>query len=472
MSDFLYRQLLSELTEDIRSERRPTGSRMPSIRALSQERGLSRSTVLTAYDRLEADGLISARPRSGYYVEGVERTDRLDIKSPPTSQPEATPLPVTSGQVLMDIMERGAAFDLIGDQGQEQEPGNDALRRCLARAQRRQTTREQDNYDEPAGLQPLRGLIASRLRQGGSHLNADDLVITSGCQHALLLALMATTQRGDVVAVESPGFYGIFQLFEALGLKALELPSSPQSGLSPEALELALQHWDIKAVITSPCYSTPTGASMSEQNKRRILSLAQSRDIPIIEDDIYGDLSFNEQRPRTLHSYDDQGRVLLCSSFSKSLSRDLRIGWIVPGRFRERIKQLKLVTSLASCRAQQQGLADFLDEGSFDRHLRVRRQKLRQQYLQLLDMLGLYLPTMESCSRPRGGLALWIELPGTVDTLALYGKCLEKSIVLTPGRLFTAQERYRNALRISFAFPWTDARRNALKHLGKIASAS
>ncbi len=468
MSNFLYRQLLRELTEEIRSERRPVGTRMPSIRALSQERKLSKSTVLAAYDRLEAEGLISARPRSGYYVAGDQRRDQLATKTPLTSQPESTPLPVTSGQVLVDIMERGAAFDLIGDW--EKGLANEALRRCLARAQRRQTTGEQDNYDEPAGLHSLRCLIANRLHAAGSHLEADEIIITSGCQHALLLALMATTERGDVVAVESPGFYGVFQLFEALGLKALELPSSADSGLSPDAFELALQHWDIKALVVSPCYSTPTGACMPEANKKRILSLARSRNMPVIEDDIYGELSFNEQRPRTLHGYDDQGLVLLCSSVSKSLSRDLRVGWIAPGRYRERIKQLKLVTSLAGSRAQQQGLVDFLQEGSFDRHLRVRRQKLQQQYQQLLEMLGRFLPAMETCSRPRGGLALWVELPDNVDTLKLYGQCLEKGIILTPGRLFTAQERYRNALRMSFAFPWTDRRQQAFELLGKIVA--
>ncbi len=468
MTDFLYRQLVRELTEEIRSQRRPVGSRMPSIRSLCQTRGVAKSTVLAAYDRLEANGLISARPRSGYYVQGEPRSDPLAVKNPLISQPHATPLPVTTGQVLIDIMERGAAFDLIADQ--DNRPGNEALRRCLARAQRRQTAGAQNNYDEPGGVPELRALIAQRLLQGASRLQAAEVIITSGCQHALLLALMATTRRGDVVAVESPGFYGVFQLIEALGLKALELPSSPASGLSPDALELALQHWDIKAVVVSPCYSTPTGACMTESDKRRILALTRNRDVAVIEDDIYGELSFSDQRPRTLHSYDDQGRVLLCSSFSKSLSRDLRVGWIAPGRYSQRVKQLKLITSLASCQAQQHGLIDFLKEGHFDRFLRLRRQTLRNHYLQLLELLATSLPTMESCSRVQGGLSLWVELANDVDTLELYGACLDNGIILTPGRLFTAQERYRNALRISFALPWTDKRKAALAQLGQLIS--
>ncbi|HEY5718095.1 MAG TPA: PLP-dependent aminotransferase family protein [Motiliproteus sp.] len=466
MSDFLYRQLLRELTEEIRSGRRPVGARMPSIRTLSQQRGISRSTVLAAYDRLEADGLIGARPRSGYYVAGGMPADPLRISTPATSRPQPTPLPVTRGQLLVDIMQRGAAFDLIGEP--DPTPGHAGLRRCLARAQRRQTQGEQDGYDEPAGLYRLRSLLATRQLAGGSQLDPEQLVITSGCQHALLLALMATTQPGDVVAVESPGFYGQLQLFEVLGLQALELPSSAATGLSPDAFELALEHWAIKALVLSPSFSTPTGASMPDSHKQRIVALAQRHGVPIIEDDIYGELAFNDTRPRTLHSYDNQGLVLLCSSVSKSLSRDLRVGWIAPGRYLERVKQLKLVTSLSSSRAQQQGLADFLQEGSFDRHLRARRHKLREQYQQLLTLLGEHLPGIQSCSRPQGGLTLWIELAEGVDTLALYGRALQQGIILTPGRLFTVQARYDNALRISFAFPWTPARRAALAQLGRL----
>ncbi len=466
MADYLYQQLIEDLAEDIRSGRRAAGERMPSVRGLSQDRHLSKSTILAAYDRLEADGLISARPRSGYYINALQASDPLPVKTPSPSRPEAMPLPVTAGQVLVDIMERGAAFDLVSCQ--DKTLANESLRRCLSRAQRQQTNREQLNYDEPAGLLPLRELLAQRLRSSGSQLGAEDLVITSGCQNALLLALMATTKRGDVIAVESPGFYGVFQLLEALGLKALELPSSAEQGLSPEALELALQHWDIKALVVSPCYSTPTGASMPDSHKQKILELARNRDIPIIEDDIYGELCFSEQRPRSLHSYDDSGSVLLCSSFSKSLSRDLRIGWIAPGKYKNKVKQLKLVTSLASGQSQQWGLAHFLEEGSFDRHLRLRRQQLKQQYHQLLELIQAYLPMAESCSRPNGGLSLWLELPESIDTLKTYRSALAQGVILTPGRLFTAQEHYRNALRVSFAHPWTDERKEALKKLGEV----
>lgn len=482
MSAYLYQDLVKQLGDEIRRGQRPVGDRMPSIRQLCESRNISKSTVLAAYDRLEAEGLIAARPRSGYFVSSREShspqhslNNALDTPAP--SQPEAMPVPVTAGQVMVDIMDKGAAFDLLPapesqPSAPQREPGNEHLRRCMARAQRRQTAQQQMHYDEPAGLPGLRQQLAQRQAQGGSVLSADELVITGGCQNALMLALMATTERGDVVAVESPGFYGVFQLLELLGLKVLELPSSAEQGLSPEALELALQHWPIKALVVSPCYSTPTGAAMPEAHKERIVQLAQHRQIAIIEDDIYGELCFGLQRPRTLHSYDNSGSVLLCSSFSKSLSRDLRIGWIAPGRYYERVKQLKLITSLASSTTVQEGISYFLAEGGFDRHLRQRRLQLQQQCQQLLALLPEALPMAKTCSRPQGGLSLWLEFAPEVNTFELYPKALAAGIVITPGRLFTAQERYLNALRLSFSSPWTDARRQALRALGTLIAAA
>lgn len=447
---YLYLALEQSFREEIESGQRTAGEKMPSIRTLCAERNISKSTVLTTYSRLEAEGLIEARSRSGYFV--VEpRQATTSLKIPDTSQPNLNPTPVSANQVLLDIMQQGAAFDLLTGSHNDPSSGNEQLRRGLGRALRRQGAYEQNYYDEPQGNHALRAQLALRLGHGGGQHHAEDLVITAGCQHALLLALMATTQRGDVVAVESPGFYGLFQLLESLGLQALEIPSSAQTGLSPDALELALQHWDVQALVVSPCYATPTGACMPEANKQRLLAITQKQNIPIIEDDIYGELHFGLQRPRTLYSYDKSSNVLLCSSFSKSLSRDLRIGWIAPGKYMEEVKHLKLVTSLATSQTLQQGLTEFLQQGGMERHLRYQRQKLKQQCHHLLRSLPDLLPSVTSCSQPEGGLALWAELPPTINTIELYAKAKEKGVILTPGRLFTAQERYLNFLRISFA---------------------
>ena len=462
MNDYLYLKLERQLRQQIESGQLAAGGKMPSIRHLAQSQQLSKATVLSAYERLEADGLIQARTRSGFYVCQTQH----ELDSPPISTPKVDARALDQSQILMDIMQRGAAFDLYP--GHDTEPSNHKLQRCLGRAQRQQSSAQYLYYDEPLGLLPLRKQIQQLMAHGGAKAHEDEIVVSNGCQHALLLALLAATRPGDVVAVESPGFYGSLQLIEALGLKALELPCSANEGLSIDALRLATQHWPIRALICSPCFATPTGASMPEASKQALLTIAKQHDFVLIEDDIYGELYFGQQRPRSLYSYDQDGLVLQCSSFSKNLSRDLRLGWVATGRYQQQVIKAKLATSLAVPQLSQQGLSFYIAEGGLDKHLRRKRSQYQERYQHMRYLLQQYFPEDTRCSQASGGLAAWIELPKTVDTLALYEQALEKGIVLTPGRLFTAQDNYRNFLRLSYAHPWTDNRIGAFQTLAKM----
>ena len=465
MKYHLYQKITDVFRSEIEDGLRKPGDRMPSLRELCLARNISKSTVLSAYGRLEAEGLLESRPRSGYFVKIRPRTV-APVAAQQASNPESAPLPVSTDQVVIDIMERGAAFDLLPHT--EREADNIELRRCIARAYRRQSSYQQNYYDPPQGSRALRQQIVSRLHGSGSHLDCDNIAITSGCQNALLMALMASTRPGDVVAIESPGFYGAIQLIEALGLQIMELPSRPTSGVNYEAMALVLKRWNVNALIVSPCYSTPTGSCIKETDKQRILALCLDRGITIIEDDIYGELYFGLDRPRTLHSYDQSGSVLLCSSFSKCLSRDLRIGWIAHGKFKDQIKRLKIVTSLSTSSTLQTGLADYMQRGLFERHLRQKRIRLAMQCGQLQDLIPKLLPTAVSWTQPEGGLSLWLELPGPVDTTQLYRKAQTEGITITPGALFSSQQNYANFLRLSFAHAWSDERIAALKKIGKL----
>lgn len=466
MKKYLYHQLEQQLREQIAAGQLAIGAKLPSVRALCKNNEISKSTVLAAYNRLEAEGIIESKPRSGYFVCATKKAIKSPLKTPSTSQPRVKPALISSAQILLDIMKRGAAFDLLPNNLHLSH--NEQLRRCLSKAVRRQGSEEQQYYDQPVGDLQLRKQLAHIVNHGGSQIDESDLIITSGCQHALLLALMATTQAGDVVAIESPGFYGAFQLLETLGLQVIELPSDSDKGVSPDALELALQHWDIKALWVSPSYSTPTGACMPDNHKRRILKLTQERDIAIIEDDIYGELYFGLQRPRTLYSFDQTGSVLLCSSLSKSLSRDLRLGWIAAGKYSEKIQRLKVVTSLANSVTLQQGVSLFIAEGGLEKHLRQKRKQFKSQCHQLQELIYRHLPMATSASQPEGGQVLWLELPSQINTLSLYHTAREAGIVLTPGSLFSAQQNYQNFLRISFAHPWTQERIQALRQLSSM----
>ncbi|MGB1092111.1 MAG: PLP-dependent aminotransferase family protein [Oceanobacter sp.] len=458
---YRYQQLEHTLLQGMESGRWRLGERLPSIRDLCREFSASKATVQHALQRLEAQGLIEARPKSGFYV-----TLRPDAVQTPELQGHVeAPRPVNVSELLLDIMRRSAAFDILPQHHRgDLPPGIVALNRSIGRALRRQRGEDYLYYDDPAGLPALREQLLLMLARRGCSLPLDQLAITSGCQHALFLALMASCEKGDVVAVESPGFYGVMQLLEQLGLQVIEIPASASTGISIAALEQALEQWPIRACIVSPAYSTPGGALMPTDSRQRLLALAEQHDMAIIEDDIYADTAFAQQ-PDPLKALDTEDRVILCSSFSKSLSRDLRLGWIAGGRWHQQILRLKIVTQLASSRYLQQGVADFIADGSYASHLKRQKYQLRQQRDQLLAALRSWNSQLK-ISAPEGGLAVWVELADDgVNTLELYPQALEQGIVITPGPLFSASGRFRHCLRLSFAHDWNEQRLSALARL-------
>ncbi|MBP0049456.1 PLP-dependent aminotransferase family protein [Marinobacterium sp. AK62] len=459
-SGYRYQQLEQWLWEGIQTQRWRPGERLPSIRALCESTGCSRATVQHALHRLEARGVLEARPRSGYFV------CLLSGSEPPVhTEPELdTPRPATTSDLFRDLMQRSAAFDLLPEASSEPlSPGLVGLGRSIARALRRSTTQLHDHYDAPAGDLGLRTELARLYARRGWPARAEAFCITQGCQHALSLALQACCEPGDLVAVESPGFYGTLQLLEQLGLKVIEVPSHSRYGLDVEQLAHTLARWPVKACVFSAAFSTPAGGCLPDQARQRLLALAGAHDLALIEDDIYAETAF-VQPPDPLKALDTEDRVILCSSFSKALSRDLRLGWIAGGRWHDRIVQLKLVTQLASSRFVQQGVAHFIADGGLATHLRRQRQQLRQQRDQLIQQLRDW-PVPVRMSMPEGGLALWVELESGQDCLALYQKALAEGIVVTPGPLFSTSNGFRHCLRISFAHPWNEARRAALRDL-------
>ena len=462
--DYRYRQLEHWLLQGIQEQRWRLGERLPSIRTLCREHRLSKATVQHALQRLEAQGWLEARPKAGYFVTLRPAPPGDQQGMPRRSQIIQPPRPVSVNDLLLDIMQRSAAFDLLPDLNAGELPaGIVALNRSIGRALRRQRGDDYQYYDEPAGSISLREQLALHYARRGWAAAPDQLCTTSGCQHALFLALMACCKPGDVVAVESPGFYGVLQLLEQLQLQVVEVPAGADTGMDMDALDAVLQRWPVKACIVSPAFATPSGALMPTAARQHLLALAERHDLAIIEDDIYADTALGSP-PDPLKALDGDDRVILCSSFSKSLSRDLRLGWIAGGRWHARILHLKLVTQLASSRTLQQGVADYMADGSLATHLRRQRNALHQRRDQLIAALNAW-PIDLRVSRPTGGLAVWVELPDTYDTLACYPRALEQGIVITPGPLFSVSGQFKHCLRISYAHPWDGKRLAALNQL-------
>jgi DNA-binding transcriptional MocR family regulator len=306
-------------------------------------------------------------------------------------------------------------------------------------------------YDNVQGVLALREQIARLCLDSGCRLTPDEIVVTTGCHEALSTAIRVLCQPGDIVAVDSPSFHGIMQTLKGAGLKALEIPTDPITGISLEALELALEQWPIKAIQVTPSCNNPLGYIMPEERKRALLRLAQRFDVAIIEDDIYGDLAFRYPRPRTLKSFDEDGRVLLCSGVSKTLAPGLRIGWIAPGRYLEQIIHMKYMGTGSTATQPQMAVADFMAKGFYLPHVRRMRSQYQRNRDRFMEWVSCYFPQGTRMSHPQGGFMLWIELPEHCDTQRLNRLLEHQKVQIATGIIFSAAGKYRNCLRLNFA---------------------
>jgi DNA-binding transcriptional MocR family regulator len=453
------------------------GQRIPSVRRLSGQLSVSIATVLEAYRRLEDRGLIEARPQSGFYVR-PRHLRRLRPGQPPpepaTTRMPLEPAPVACADLVQRVTEESVQRDVVplgaAVAAAEYLP-TEALNRLLARAVRRYPV-QACQYDFPPGCARLRLEVARRLIDAGCRCGADDLLITSGATEAVMLCLLAVTRPGDTVAVESPSYYGVFQLLEALALRVVEVCTNPRWGLCVDSLEeLVKRRQPVKALVLVPNVHNPLGGIMPDDRKQQICEFLGRHRIPIIEDDTYGELAFGPRRPRCLKAFDRRDNVLLVGSFSKTLAPGYRIGWVAPGPYRAQMHKLKLVLSLATASPTQLAVADFLATGGFDRHLR-RLRRVYQENLELAaEAVARHFPEGTRATHPVGGHLLWVELPEGADSLALHEAALAEGISIAPGPLFSAGGRFINCLRLNCAVPWSERVARAVATLGRLAKA-
>ena len=443
------------------------GDRLPSVRALSVEHGVSLSTVQQAYRVLEDHGLVAPRPKSGYFVPDHRPLPAL----PDVSRPAQRPVDISQWDQVFELVRSVPRKDVVQLGRGMPDVGSPTLKpllRSLAQLSRRQDMPGL-YYDTVAGTEALREQVARLMLDSGCSLSTADLVITTGCQEALSISVRAVCQPGDIVAVESPSFHGAMQTLKGLGMKALEIPTDPLTGISLEALELALEQWPIKLIQLTPSCNNPLGYIMPEARKRALLTLAQRFDVAILEDDVYGELAYTYPRPRTIKSFDDDGRVLLCSSFSKTLAPGLRVGWVAPGRYLERVMHMKYISTGYTATQPQLAIADFIEGGHYQPHLRRVRGQYQRARDQMIDWVSRYFPAGTRASRPQGGFVLWVELPESFDTLRLNRALLEQGVQIAVGSIFSASGKFRNCLRMNFAARATAEIEAAVRKVGETA---
>jgi DNA-binding transcriptional MocR family regulator len=466
-NEHLYLQIATTIEQQIMDEVLRIGDKLPSVRMLAKQHNISMSTALQAYYHLEGKGLIESRPQSGYYVRfNPSRFPRKIEKSNPLQTAKTKNVEAIIGEVYDDFTMPGLVRFSLSVPAPEILPLaklNKSMMQAL-----RDLPANGTSYEQIKGNELLRRQVARWSMQWNGRLQPDDIVTTSGCMNAVAYCLMAITKPGDTIAVESPVYFGVLRFAQSIGLKVLELPTDPDTGVDPDDIKKALQKHSIKAVFLVTNFSNPSGYCMPDEQKEALVKLLSKHGVPLIEDDLYGDVFFGKIRPKSCKSFDEEGNVLWCSSISKTLAPGYRVGWVAPGKYIDKVKRLKLYHSITGATAQQAAIANFLSTGRYEHHLRKLRQTLHANSLQFTRAIGEYFPEGTKLTNPKGGFILWLELDKNIDAYQLYQEAMQHKISIAPGTMFTLQERYQNCMRLSYGMPWAPEVDRALKKLGSL----
>ncbi len=421
------------------------GDKIPSLRGLSTSLSVSVNTIREAYLLLESRGTLEARPQTGFFVSvPVELPRHPQVEEP---VPTEVSVPDIVHQVMADSVNPDINSLALALTDPELLPLAD-VERSLVHALRYHPL-ESLGYQFDTYTSGLRTHIARRMMAAGARVTPEELVITAGCMEAVSLSLLATCSREDTVAIESPAYFIFYRLMERLGLRIVEIPTDPMTGMQLDVLEYVLGTHSVKAILCTSNFSNPSGSLMPDDRKERLITLASSAGAALIEDDIYGEVHFGVKRPAPLASFDTDGTVIHCSSVSKTVSPGLRIGWVRGGRWGDDIARLKATFSVSSPAPSVQALTGYLDSGRFDRHLRRLRHRLNDNMCRLVNLVREEFPEGTRLTNPSGGLTTWVELPEMVDTIELYRKARSRGISIAVGPMFTMSRDYHQFLRLN-----------------------
>ncbi len=448
-----YERIAKYVAGLIRSGVLQSGDRLPSLRQVSHRNRVSLATTIQAYRWLEERDLIFARPGSGFFVTaGRDGSIMQDMSE--AGMHAAEPLPDDAAFELW-LPPRPAA-DLL--------PEHRLSRLIGAMVRRHPSVITQ--LTDPAGDHDLRRQIARRSMSLGHDCHAGGIVITSGGLEAMTLALRAVAEPGDAIAVESPCSASTLGVLRSLGLVPVEVDATTKDGIRLDRLYETLATRDIRACLFATNCSDPLGYVMSEASKRELMSILAEHAVPLVENDILGDLGY-ETRPFPAAAFATSDNTLVCSSFTYTLGPGLRLGWLVPGKYLGRVMDLKAASSVAPPPLIQQAVANYLQGSGFERHLRALRRALQARGGELAQAVRTCFPPATRLHPPAGGSALWIELPPGADACSLRERAPGTGLDWVPGCRFTTTRKLCRFMRLPATEVWGQTMHARIEALAK-----
>jgi DNA-binding transcriptional MocR family regulator len=464
---FLYQQVIDFVEFQQQSGAIRPGDKLPSLRKLSRQFEISVPTVKQAYLELERQGSISARPQSGYYLKAKQARTLLPMRAIWAS---CEPTEISCRSLIEQVYDAVHMPDSVAlgiSNPVNAHPPDKTLAR-LMRSVLSRVSEKAVSYGPINGDPKLRLNLAFRYQEQGVSVNHEDLIITNGAQEALSIALQCVAERGDIIAVESPCYFGLIELIESLGMKALEVYTCTEDGVCVVELAKVIKQHSVKACLFSSAISNPLGSMMTDKQRQAMVKLLEKNDIVLIEDEVYSDLYFTEHRPVSAQLYSEKGLVLTCSSFSKTAAPGYRVGWLLAGKFEEKAKRIKRAQSCSTSMLQQWTLSDYLMSGEYDRHLQVLRKTLRYNCERMRALIADHFPEQVCISKPKGGSVLWVRCRSHVDTSQFFKQAIAQGVNFAPGEVFSPSGKYKNYMRISYGVQWSEKIDQAIQVLGQL----
>lgn len=462
----LYQNIVEYFIKNIESGSILAGEKLPSLRKISDQFDVSLSTAVEAYRKLELFGYVTAKDRSGYVARIPSGGDNVLLPSK-KFQSRITEIDHIDEiiQLINQTMDSEIAPFGVGTPEMALYP-HKMLNRYFTRMIRLHP-QASSSYIFGLGLEELRVELARWVRPSVGVTSKEKILITNGCLEAINLALGAECSVGDIVAIESPCYFGLLHAIHHHGLKAIEVKTDPKSGIDPESLEDLAKKNKIRALISTPTAQNPLGFTMSDGRKKQILAVCKKYKIRLIENDIYGELSYETKRPKTYKYFDKDEIVTYCSSFSKFLGPGLRLGWcIVAGDVTPYLRQ-KLSLNLSTASLTQHVVCNILrneDLSKVGHAMAGHYKKNVQIYSNVFqNLMGERL----ILTQPTGSYFLWARIQD-LDSRTAYQKAKKQKISFAPGPIFSACSQYNNYLRLNCAHEFTEKRRQELTTLAKI----